>query len=484
MTNTLQIKRGVTAKRNAYTPADGELVLDSTSKQLFVGDGVSVGGVPIKASDSTKAPLASPALTGVPTAPTATVATNTTQLATTAFVQSVNAADTGSSATALTLKTARTFTYTGDVTGNLSFNGSENVSAGMTLTNSGAVAGTYKAVTVDVKGRVTEGVALTTGLVTSTTSAGTTNLATTNTNTYLNVVETVGATPTTAGTSTQITGAGSVTVTSDAVGKLTITGAQSITGKAATATKLATPRALNGINFDGSAAITIPVSVGNIAASSDLNTFQTAGFYSCPATTTAASLLNCPTAVAFSLLVEKHAGVKQTITEYTTTGAKTYSRNFYSTWGAWYRVYTTIDPPTAVTGNAGTATLLANTFNGSQKIVGNLEVTGKLDISGTLAFAKGFENSLNETGWQKLPGGLILQWGTVFLAASTGGSLTQPVFYPITFPNNVLHIFMSYRESTGGSADSPYSRDRTNTGFNIGQTAGEAHTCSWLAIGR
>ena len=34
-----------------------------------------------------KAPLASPALTGTPTAPTATAGTNTTQLATTAFVQ-------------------------------------------------------------------------------------------------------------------------------------------------------------------------------------------------------------------------------------------------------------------------------------------------------------------------------------------------------------------------------------------------------------
>src|SRR6185312_11183823 len=37
-------------------------------------------------SDNTKAPLASPALTGIPTAPTATTGTNTTQLATTAFV--------------------------------------------------------------------------------------------------------------------------------------------------------------------------------------------------------------------------------------------------------------------------------------------------------------------------------------------------------------------------------------------------------------
>jgi hypothetical protein len=37
-------------------------------------------------TDTTRAPLASPALTGTPTAPTATVGTNTTQIATTAFV--------------------------------------------------------------------------------------------------------------------------------------------------------------------------------------------------------------------------------------------------------------------------------------------------------------------------------------------------------------------------------------------------------------
>lgn len=38
--------------------------------------------------NTTKAPLASPALTGTPTAPTATLGTNTTQIATTQFVQS------------------------------------------------------------------------------------------------------------------------------------------------------------------------------------------------------------------------------------------------------------------------------------------------------------------------------------------------------------------------------------------------------------
>ena len=40
-----------------------------------------------------KAPLASPALTGTPTAPTATAGTNTTQLATTAFVKAKSELD-------------------------------------------------------------------------------------------------------------------------------------------------------------------------------------------------------------------------------------------------------------------------------------------------------------------------------------------------------------------------------------------------------
>jgi hypothetical protein len=40
-----------------------------------------------EAAEALKAPLASPALTGTPTAPTATAGTNTTQLATTAFVE-------------------------------------------------------------------------------------------------------------------------------------------------------------------------------------------------------------------------------------------------------------------------------------------------------------------------------------------------------------------------------------------------------------
>ena len=52
---------------------------------------VAVSGIPSAATVAAKADLASPALTGTPTAPTASSGTNTTQVATTAFVSAATA---------------------------------------------------------------------------------------------------------------------------------------------------------------------------------------------------------------------------------------------------------------------------------------------------------------------------------------------------------------------------------------------------------
>ena len=67
-------------------------------------------------------------------------------------VPTLNQNTTGSAAT---LTTARTLSWTGDATGSLSFDGSANVSAALTLANSGVTAGTYAKVTVNAKGLVT-----------------------------------------------------------------------------------------------------------------------------------------------------------------------------------------------------------------------------------------------------------------------------------------------------------------------------------------
>lgn len=63
----------------------------------------------------------------------------------------------GNADTATKLATARSISATGDASWTVSFDGSGNATAAMALANSGVGAGTYRSVTVDVKGRVTAG---------------------------------------------------------------------------------------------------------------------------------------------------------------------------------------------------------------------------------------------------------------------------------------------------------------------------------------
>ena len=65
---------------------------DADSGKIIKGSEFDVEFNALQTAVNTKADLASPALTGVPTAPTATAGTNTTQLATTAFVAAAAAA--------------------------------------------------------------------------------------------------------------------------------------------------------------------------------------------------------------------------------------------------------------------------------------------------------------------------------------------------------------------------------------------------------
>jgi len=58
---------------------------------------------------------------------------------------------------ALKLTNSRTIAATGDATWSVPFNGTANVSATLTLSNTGVAPGIYKSVTVDAKGRVTAG---------------------------------------------------------------------------------------------------------------------------------------------------------------------------------------------------------------------------------------------------------------------------------------------------------------------------------------
>lgn len=130
-------------------------------------------------------------------------------------------------------------------------------------------------------------------------------------------------------------------------------------GAATSANKLTTTRTISLANdvtgqvpFDGSTNVNLYVTVlhhghTDIPANSNLNNYTDEGWYRCRANASAATLENCPTSNAFSLEVAVHAGISQTLTEYMTNSPKIYCRNMYGdAWGAWYRVYTTVDKPT------------------------------------------------------------------------------------------------------------------------------------------
>lgn len=98
MANTLRIKRRISGNAGApATLANAELAYNEVDNIMYYGKGDDGGGnatsVIAIAGDGRYAPLASPALTGSPTAPTATQGDNDTSIATTAFVNAEIAAD-------------------------------------------------------------------------------------------------------------------------------------------------------------------------------------------------------------------------------------------------------------------------------------------------------------------------------------------------------------------------------------------------------
>ena len=47
---TLKLKRGTTSQRQGFTPALAELIYDSDTKEVYVGDGTTQGGIAVSVS--------------------------------------------------------------------------------------------------------------------------------------------------------------------------------------------------------------------------------------------------------------------------------------------------------------------------------------------------------------------------------------------------------------------------------------------------
>jgi hypothetical protein len=101
----LQIPAGAAAGDVLVSDADGNAAWDTLSAAgLATTTALAAETSRAEAAEALKAPLASPALTGVPTAPTASALTDSTQLATTAYADSAVAVETSRAETAEALK--------------------------------------------------------------------------------------------------------------------------------------------------------------------------------------------------------------------------------------------------------------------------------------------------------------------------------------------------------------------------------------------
>jgi hypothetical protein len=92
------------------------------------------------------------------------------------------------------------------------------------------------------------------------------------------------------------------------------------------------------------------------------------------------------------------------------------------------------------------------------------QLLAQVDASdqGAFVMQNGFtggNQSLSASGYQKLPGGLIMQWGTF---SQTGASTT--VSFPISFPNACLNVQQTCAGNASVSA--PGSGSLTTTGFD------------------
>lgn len=171
---TLQLKNGTKANWTSINPvlAKGELGLESDAAHFKFGDGVNAwtdlpyAGTIVKASASNGQLLIDGTETVIYTLPQAAISLLGGVKSQAAGSGKVVVGSDGTMSVAEvpkadTLTTARTLTFSGDVAGNNSFDGSGNVTFALALVSSGVTAGTFTKLTVNAKGIVTGGANLT-----------------------------------------------------------------------------------------------------------------------------------------------------------------------------------------------------------------------------------------------------------------------------------------------------------------------------------
>jgi len=162
-------------------------------------------------------------------------------------------------------------------------------------------------------------------------------------------------------------------------------------GTAVSATRLATPKTINDVAFDGSTNITVTANptTTRLAVNTDLNTITTPGYYNCPSVAEATAMANTPMNEAFSLQVIRHGtnhslACTQIFNTYLAGigNFRRFARNRNGeTWGDWFEI------PMAM----GTA----RTYDMSVTRANQLNTARTITLSGAVTGSASFDGSAN-----------------------------------------------------------------------------------------
>jgi hypothetical protein len=155
-----------------------------------------------------------------------------------------------------------------------------------------------------------------------------------------------------------------------------------------------------------------------------------------------------------------------------------------------------------VTSVSGTGSASGLTLSGTVTTSGNLTLSGtvnslaagtyNISISGNAATAgevtngvyttdfTGANQSKSTSGFQKLPGGVIIQWGNATVQTGVGAPELNDNF-PIAF--TTVYSFVASRSSGSTSSDGDFTTAFSNTAYGARYRVSGANTFSWIAIG-
>jgi hypothetical protein len=172
----------------------------------------------------------------------------------------------------------------------------------------------------------------------------------------------------------------------------------------------------------------------------------------------------------------------------TSTAGSTVSNNSFIV-GAEYTVLTlgttsnaewnTIGGTTGVTYAVGTVFTAAVTGTGSGN--GNA-TTNVFSMTSINTGFIGSNQSLSTDGYQKFPGGLIMQWGTTPVIAGPG---TLAITFAVAFPTNCANVQITIKDESADTSSTGIvaARSVTTTGFTLRNGEDPNMIFNWLAIG-